>query len=97
MPRRCSREASSGTIYWQNATNSAWAYVGINLGANWNYQGTGDVNHDGFSDVVIRDTSGLVYIANAYNLLAPRAVTNFKKMLPAKLSGDFARHIGNAD
>jgi hypothetical protein len=40
----------------------------------------------------------LVSIANANNLLPPpRAITNFQKMLPAKLSGDFARHIGNAD
>jgi hypothetical protein len=41
--------------------------------------------------------AGFVYIANANDLLPPRAVTNFQKMLPAKLSGDFARHIGNAD
>src|SRR3954447_20095797 len=41
--------------------------------------------------------AGLVYIANANDLLPPCAVTNFQKMLPAKLAGDFARHIGNAD
>jgi hypothetical protein len=47
-----------------NGTPSGWGYVAINLGSAWRYQAAGDVNRDGFADVVIQDASGNVYVAN---------------------------------
>jgi hypothetical protein len=39
--------------------------------------------------------AGFVYIANANDLLPPRAITIFRRC--SRPRGDFARHIGNAD